>query len=99
MGHTLTSACSLLWRRKEPPRYVRAFPATVSRDGLDRLCRGASRHGGVSYPPGGAMGRTLRRVNLGRMQWPATSRARDWSRSRAGMGESAYHGEEGRVLP
>ena len=45
------------------------------------------------------MGRTLRRVKLGRMQWPATSRARDWSRSRAGMGEGAYHGEEGRVLP
>jgi hypothetical protein len=45
------------------------------------------------------MGRTMHRVNGGRMQWPATSRAWDWSRSRAGMGERAYHGEEGRVLP
>src|SRR5437764_3182051 len=87
---------------KEPPRYVRAFPAPVSRDCLDRWRRGASCYGGAAYPTDGApgtMGRIGRRINLGRMQLPVTSTVCVWSRSAASVGESKYHGEEGRVLP
>src|SRR5919202_2186621 len=85
---------------QEPPRYGRACPATVSHDGLNRRRHGVSALGAAD-PTDGAMGtrgRTMCRINLGRMQGPVTATAGVCSHSEASLGESTSHGEEGWVL-
>ena len=46
----------------------------------------------------GTRGRTVCRINLGRMQGPVTAKAGVRPRSEASLGESTSHGEEGWVL-